>query len=97
MQEITLQLPDRLVARLQRWADHSNLDVSFVAKELLTRVLQDIGERPVLEFDRGQREGAQNDPRLDWWREARGTHRDLQCQQGGTAQSYPSDGAGLGR
>ncbi|MEM7345475.1 MAG: alpha-L-fucosidase [Chloroflexota bacterium] len=71
MKEITLQLPDRLVARLQRWADHSNLDVSFIAKELLTRVLQDIGERPVLEMDRGQREGAQDDPRLDWWREAR--------------------------
>ena len=45
--------------------------VSLITSQLLTRSLQELAERPAIVQDRGQRQGAQNDPRLDWWREAK--------------------------
>ena len=71
MQQLSIQLPDRLVERLQKIADDLDTDVSLTAGHILTRALQQVNTRSAIMQDRGQRQGAQTDPRLDWWREAR--------------------------
>ena len=71
MEEITVQLPDRLAKRLRKMAAEYNVDTSLVAGQMLTRALQDLSNRPAIVHERGQRAGANQDPRLDWWRDAK--------------------------
>ena len=71
MQQLSIQLPDRLVERLQKIADDLDTDVSLTAGHILTRALQQVNTRSAIMQDRGQRPGAQTDPRLDWWREVK--------------------------
>ena len=52
-------------------AQEYGVDVSLVAGQLITRSLQEMAERPAVVQERGQRAGARDDPRLDWWREAK--------------------------
>ena len=63
MQNITIQLPDRLVERLKAIADdHEDTDASLTASHILTRTLQQHNPRSAIMTDRGQRPGAQHDP-----------------------------------
>ena len=71
MKEITIQLPSRLIERLETMAEEHSIDVSLLASYLLTATLQERAERPAIVPERGQREGARDDARLDWWRDAK--------------------------
>ncbi len=71
MQERTLRLTDRVAAHLDRLAQEQETDASEIANFLIARAMQQSSWQPAIVRDRGQREGAHDDPRLDWWREAK--------------------------
>lgn len=71
MQERTLQLTDRVAAYLDELAATENTTSSEIANYLIGQAMQQPSWQPAIMRDRSQRAGAETDPRLDWWREAK--------------------------
>ncbi|MEZ4610402.1 MAG: alpha-L-fucosidase [Caldilineaceae bacterium] len=71
MQERTLHLSDRVAHYLDQRAEDEDTTPSEIANYLISRAMQQSSWQPAIVRDRGQRAGAQNDPRLDWWRAAK--------------------------
>ncbi|MCY3904578.1 MAG: alpha-L-fucosidase [Caldilineaceae bacterium] len=71
MPELTLDVPSTLVERIRRLAAEENETPEDMALMLLRRGYDFVVTVPEVQPDRSQRPGARNDPRLDWWREAR--------------------------
>ena len=71
MQERTLRLTDRVAHYLDQLAADDDTTPSEIANYLISRAMQQSSWQPAIVRDRGQRAGAQNDPRLDWWRAAK--------------------------
>ena len=71
MPELKLDVPSTLVERIRRLAAEENETLEDMALMLLRRGYDTVVTLPEVQPDRSQRPGARNDPRLDWWREAR--------------------------
>ena len=67
----SVELSAELAERLTKIARTYGANTSEAAEYLVRWALDRIESRPAIAADRGQRAGAKNDPRLDWWREAR--------------------------
>ena len=64
----TVTLTGPLAERLNAMAKAQGVELSDLVSFTLTRALEWAEARPALDKTRGQRKGAQQDPRLDWWR-----------------------------
>ncbi len=71
MPELKLDVPLTLVERIRRLAAEENETLEDMALMLLRRGYDFVVTVPEVQPDRSQQPGARNDPRLDWWREAR--------------------------
>ncbi|MFW5836265.1 MAG: alpha-L-fucosidase, partial [bacterium] len=71
MKEVNVTLPDGIHSRLVKHAESRNISVSDAVALVLSHAFGSFGSRPAIDPARGQREGAEQDPRLDWWREAK--------------------------
>ena len=71
MQERNLRLTDRVAEHLDRLATEQNTTPSEIANFLIGAAIQQPSWQPAIVRDRGQRAGAESDPRLDWWRAAK--------------------------
>ena len=71
MPELKLDVPLTLVERIRRLGAEENETLEDMALILLRRGYDTVVTLPEVQPDRSQRPGARNDPRLDWWREAR--------------------------
>lgn len=71
MKEITITIPDGVARRLEEHAKARNVSISDAVQLVLSHTFGSFASRPAIDPARTQREGAQTDPRLDWWREAR--------------------------
>jgi alpha-L-fucosidase len=67
----TITLTEELARRFSEMAETQGVAMEDLVNFYLTRMLESMGSRPAIDPARGQREGARDDPRLDWWREAR--------------------------
>ena len=67
----TIRLTDELARRVGDIAKSRGVGVSEVVGHLLTRALYGVDTWPAIRDEVRQREGARQDPRLDWWREAK--------------------------
>ena len=70
-EEGPIRLTEALSKRVDALAKSYGVGASDVVCYLLRRVFDQMDTRPAIELSRGQRQGARQDPRLDWWREAR--------------------------
>ena len=70
-EEGTIKLGEELAKRVSTLAKTHGVGESDVVSSILNDALGQVGERPAISESRGQREGAQQDPRLDWWRDAK--------------------------
>lgn len=71
MKEITVTIPDGIYSRLEKHAFELKMSVSDAVSLALSHSFGSFGSRPTIDPARSQREGAREDRRLDWWREAR--------------------------
>ena len=71
MKELNVRIPDGIHSRLLKQAQEHNISPAEAITLLLSHSLGSFGARPAIDPARGQREGARQDPRLDWWREAK--------------------------
>ena len=71
MEKITVSITERLAQRIRTIAEKRGDSVSDVASMLIRRGYDASSFQGVMNPSRGQREGAKNDPRLQWWREAK--------------------------
>ena len=71
MKQITITIPDGIAKRLEEHAKARNVSVSDAVQLVLSHTFGSFNSRPAIDPSRSQREGAQTDPRLDWWREAK--------------------------
>ncbi len=71
MKEITITIPDGIARRLEEHAANHNVSVSDAVELVLSNTFGSFSSRPAIDPNRSQRDGAQNDARLDWWREAK--------------------------
>ena len=69
--ERTITLTEQLAERFAEMAETQGVEMSDLVNFTLERVLEWNRSRPAIADDRGQRQEARVDPRLDWWREAR--------------------------
>jgi alpha-L-fucosidase len=67
----TIVLDEALAARFREMAQAQGVEMSDLVNFVLGRALEWGRSRPAIADERGQREDARADPRLDWWREAR--------------------------
>ena len=67
----SIELSEELAERLSKIARTYGSSPSEAAEYLVRWALDRMESRPAIAEDRGQRASAKNDPRLDWWREAR--------------------------
>jgi alpha-L-fucosidase len=67
----TITLSEPLAKHFSELAKAQGVEMSDLVNFVLGRALQANESRPAIAEDRGQREAARTDPRLDWWREAR--------------------------
>lgn len=70
-QEITVSLPEPIVKRLGEMAQAEGVELADLASLMLVHAIEWPPLRSALADERGQRQEARRDPRLDWWREAR--------------------------
>jgi len=71
MKEVKITIPDGIARRLEAHAKERNLSVSDAVSLVLSHTFGSFNTRPAIDPSRSQREGARQDPRLDWWREAK--------------------------
>jgi alpha-L-fucosidase len=71
MKEIQITIPDGIAKRLEEHAKARNVSVSDAVALVLSNAFGSFNTRPAIDPARSQREGARQDPRLDWWREAK--------------------------
>jgi alpha-L-fucosidase len=64
-------LTEPLAKHFRELAEAQGVEMSDLVNFYLSRALEQGRAQPAIAEDRGQREGARADPRLDWWREAR--------------------------
>ena len=67
----TITLTEPLAEHFRELAQAQGVEMSDLVNFTLGRALEWARLRPAIAEERGQREGAQADPRLDWWRAAR--------------------------
>jgi alpha-L-fucosidase len=67
----TITLTKPLAKHFRKMAKAQGVEMSDLVNFVLARALEWGRSRPAIAEDRGQRENARADPRLDWWREAR--------------------------
>ena len=67
----TIILDEALAKRFREMAQAQGVEMSDLVNFVLGRALEWGRSRPAIDEERGQREEARADPRLDWWREAR--------------------------
>ncbi len=70
-EEGTIRLTEALQKRIDALAKAHGATASDVVCLLVERALRELAARPAIPQGRSQREGAREDPRLDWWRAAR--------------------------
>ena len=71
MPKKTVELTDALAKRLEAMAETEGVQVSDLACFILDWALEYREQRPAMAEERGQRPGARQDPRLDWFREVK--------------------------
>ncbi|HKJ86056.1 MAG TPA: alpha-L-fucosidase [Spirochaetia bacterium] len=71
MKELNVTIPDGIHRRLEQHARDRGISVSDAVALVLSHAFGSFNSKPAIDPARSQREGAQNDPRLDWWREAK--------------------------
>ena len=67
----TIILSEGLATRIASFAKELGASLSETVEFVLDRALEQKDSRPAIVQARGQRDGARQDPRLDWWREAK--------------------------
>jgi len=67
----SIELSEELAERLTKAARTYGASPSEAAEYLVRWALDRMESRPAIAEDRGQRASAKNDPRLDWWRDAK--------------------------
>lgn len=67
----TIILSEGLATQIVSLAKELGASLSDAVEFVLVRALEQMDSRPAIVGARGQREGARQDPRLDWWREAK--------------------------
>ena len=67
----TITLTEELAARFSEEAQKQGVEVEDLVNFTLERMLEWGASRPAIDPTRGQRKDARDDPRLDWWREAK--------------------------
>ncbi|MCJ7737702.1 MAG: alpha-L-fucosidase, partial [Anaerolineae bacterium] len=67
----SIELSEELAERLSKVARTHGSSTSEAAEYLVRWALDRMESRPAIAEDRGQRASAKNDPRLDWWRDAK--------------------------
>jgi len=67
----SIELSEELAERLTKTARTYGASTSEAAEYLVRWALDRMEARPAIAEDRGQRASAKNDPRLDWWRNAK--------------------------
>jgi alpha-L-fucosidase len=70
-EERSVTLSESLYERMNAAAKAQGVELSDLVNFTLSRALEWFRSRPAIAEERGQREGARADPRLDWWRKAR--------------------------
>lgn len=70
-EERTITLNETLAGRFADMARVQGIEVSDLVNFYLERMLEAEQTRPAIAEDRGQRQDARSDPRLDWWRDAK--------------------------
>ena len=71
MVDVSITLSEALAERLNAVAKQYGMDTAYAARYLLSRAIERVERQPAIAPGRTQRQDAQGDPRLDWWREAR--------------------------
>ena len=67
----TITLTEELAARFREMARKQGVEMEDLVNFTLERMLEWGARRPAIDPARGQRPDARDDPRLDWWREAK--------------------------
>jgi alpha-L-fucosidase len=67
----TVTLTEELAARFGEEAKRQGVEMEDLVNFTLSRMLEWNARRPAIDPARGQRPEARDDPRLDWWREAK--------------------------
>jgi len=70
-EERPVNLTGELAGEVRAFANDHGAGESEALSFLVNRSLRQMGQRPAIRETRGQREGARQDPRLDWWRDAK--------------------------